>query len=159
MLWILEKIDSSFINAFEDAGKLDQEVVDAYVAQYGLSGPQKHLGVKRWYYLLRENPRIRLVTVGRPLDDWHEQAKIIVGSIKILGEFQATREYVGQLGLKLQMEPINWLQGDADEFFPHGSALLNAVSEQVLDRKAIERSQKALSQKYRHSSFRSNRKA
>jgi hypothetical protein len=85
--------------------KPDQRVIDAYVAAHG-QHQQKHVGFKRWYYLLKGNPRIRLSTTGRPLDDWAGEAKILVGTGDIIGEFEQNRAYTGQMGLRLQMEPI-----------------------------------------------------
>ena len=150
MIWRLEHVDTTFIDAFESAGDPDQAVIDAYVAQHGLGGPQKHTNVKRWYYLLKGNPRIRLSTIGMPLDAWLGEAKVLVGTGEIIGEFKGNREYVGQTGLKLQMEPIAWLRGQADVHYTTGHALLDTISEQVLDRKAIEHVQTAITQKYRH---------
>jgi hypothetical protein len=149
MLWRLEQINSTFIDAFEEAGEPDQAVITAYVAQHG-QHPPKHAGIKRWYYFLKDNHRIRLTTVGRPLDDWAGAAKIIVGTGEIIGESTGNRDLVGQVGLKLQFEPIAWLQGRADKTFVHGEALLAEISEQILDRKVIEQSQRSIRAKYQY---------
>ena len=87
MIWLLERIDTVLQDAFEWAGEPNQTIVDVYIAKHGQSGPQKHLGVKRWYYLHRDNPRIRLSTLGMPLDDWRGVAKIIVGTVEIIVSF------------------------------------------------------------------------
>lgn len=158
MIWRLEEVDWSLVNAFESAGEPDQDVIDAYIAQFGQRGAKKHVGIRRWYYLSKDNPRIRLTTLGMPLEDWHGEAKILVGTGTIIGEFEGNRDYVGQMGLTLHMEPIAWLQGEADSSFSNGSTLLASISEQVLDRREIGRSQAAISQIYRHKKNPSRRK-
>jgi hypothetical protein len=113
---------------------------------------QKNIGVKRWYYLLKENPRIRLVTVGRPLAAWDSlSAKMIVGTSKIIGEFPGNRHLVGRQGLQMKCEPIEWLRGSkADKEFPGGDALLQEISEQILDRRSIDMHQRRIQRKYEH---------
>jgi len=158
MIWRLERVDEPLANVFESAGEPDQDVIDAYVAQFGQRGPQKHVGIQRWYYLMKENPRIHLTTLGMPLEDWHGEAKILVGTNTIIGEFEGNREYIGQLGLTIHMEPIAWLRGEADKAFENGSTLLASISEQVLDRKEIDRVQATILQRYQHKKFPSRNK-
>ncbi len=151
MIWTLNTVDAAFLDAFEAAGDPDEAVIASYVARHGQHAP-KNVGVKRWYYLLKENPRVRLGTVGRPLGDWPGAGgvKILVGTSEIIGEFPGNRALVGQMGLHLQMEPIAWLQGEADRHFASGAALLAEISEQILDRRAIQQSQRRIQKRYEH---------
>lgn len=150
MLWKLERVDHALIDAFEHAGEPDQEVIAAYLQQrsHRPQQPPKHDGIKRWYYLLRDNPRVRLATVGRPLDDWDGSAKMIVGVNEIIGEFPKNRPYVGMRGLQLQCQPIAWLTGTADLEIADGTALLAEISEQILDKRAIDNIQQRIAQRY-----------
>lgn len=158
MIWRLRQVDDVFRTAFISAGMPDQQVIDEYLARTGKqNAPPKHVGVQRWYYLLQENGRIRLTTIGMPLTDWMEEGKILVGTNEIIGEFEGNRAFVGYTGLQLQMQPIAWLQGEADKEFSGGAALLAEISEQILDRSAIERTQATIAQKYRHPPKRSTR--
>lgn len=149
MIWRV-RIDQTLIEAFVHAGSPDQAVIDTHLARLGKARqPIRHGDAKRWYYLLRSNPRVRLLTVGRPLDQWvGKEAKIIVGAVKIIGEFPGNRALVGKRGLQLKCEPIESLIGNADLELANGEALLNEISEQLLDSKAIERSQRQIRRRY-----------
>jgi hypothetical protein len=143
-------LDRDFILQFEDAGEPDQAVIDAYIATLSRPlSPPKHQGFKRWYYFYRENHRIVLSTIGRPLSDWQGSSKVLVGTIEIIGEFESNAQHVGQTGLKLQCQPIEWMQGTADQEFANGTAMLAEISEQIFDRRVIERSQQQIKQLYK----------
>ena len=149
MIWSINTVDQAFIDAWHDAGQPDQAVIDAYMATSQRLSPQKHIGIRRWYYLFNDNARIRLTTIGRPLEDFAGlEAKVIVGTIEIIGEFEGNREFVGKRGLTLQCQPIAWLQGDADEVFATGGEALAAISEQIIDREDIQRSQRTIKSRY-----------
>lgn len=152
MIWTLDHLDQAFIKAWEDVGEPNQEVITAYLAKIRRpQHPQKHQGIKRWYYLLQENPCIRLVSLGMPLHEWKGAAKLIVGTNEIIGEFPGNRPYVGKMGLQLQCQPLAWLQGVPDKAFPSGQALLSEISEQILDRREIEQSQQRTQKRYQWS--------
>lgn len=149
-LWKIAEVDPAFIAAFEDAGEPDQAVIDAYLARSRRKvTPQKHDGIKRWYYLRADNHRIRLGTVARPLADFAgKPAKMLVGTSEIIGEFPGNHAFVGQQGLRLTMEPIEWLHGDADKAFATGSEALAEISEQILDLRRAKRVQQEIAEKY-----------
>lgn len=149
MLWTVV-VDSTLIDAFSDVGQPDQAVVDAYLrSSHKRQHPQKHAGMRRWYYLMCSNPRVRLCSVGMSLADFAgKPAKILVGTNEILGEFKGNRALVGKRGLQLQCQPIAWLHGQADKHFANGAALLAEISEQVLDLRAIEQSQEQIKRRY-----------
>jgi hypothetical protein len=150
MIWRVTTIDEAFMACFTEAGEPDQATIDAYLRQ--TKQPQhtkKNPGVKRWYYLQQENPRISFTTVGRPLSDWTGlPAKLIVVTRTIIGEFPANRPYQGLLGFQLKCEPIEWLRNQADREFAMASDILPEISEQVLDRHRIEASQEQIKQRY-----------
>lgn len=149
MIWRVQRIDQLLIDAFENAGEPDQRVISAYLRKtHKPMHPPKHDGIRRWYYLLAENRRIRLATTGRPLAEWRGEAKVLVGTNEIIGEFAGNRKLVGQRGLQLKCEPIEWLQGEADLVLADGAALLAEISEQILDGKAIDRSQRNIARRY-----------
>lgn len=150
MMWRINSVDQAFIDAWQDAGDPDQAVIDAYVAKLRRPlSPQKHTGVRRWYYLFNDNPRIRLISIGRPLEDFAGlPAKVMVGTVEIIGEFPGNRAYVGRRGLTLNCQPIEWLQGAADEEFADGNAALAAISEQIIDLREIQRSQRSIKERY-----------
>lgn len=150
MIWKITAIDEPFIAAFVPAGEPDQRVIDDYLRKTRRPmQPPKHDGVKRWYYLCRDNPRIRLSCIGRPLDDWKAlPAKCLVGTNEIIGEFEGNREFIGQRGSQLTMQPIEWLQGTADAVYASGSAALSEISEQILDKRRIDRRQREVQSKY-----------
>ena len=149
MIWKINNVDRAFIDAWHDAGQPDQAVIDAYTATSRRVSPQKHVGIRRWYYLFNDNPRIRLTTIGRPLEDFAGQAaKVLIGTVEIIGEFSGNRDLVGKRGLTLQVQPIDWLQGEANEVFATGEAALAAISEQVIDRQDIQRSQRDIKRRY-----------
>jgi len=76
-----------------------------------------------------------------------KHAKIIVGTNEIIGEFPGNRDLVGLRGLQLQCQPIAWLEGEADLVLEDGAALLDEISEQILDSKAIDRSQRRIARR------------
>lgn len=149
MLWTVT-VDSTLLDAFEDAGEPDQVVIDDYLRRTHKPRPApKHTGVKRWYYLMRDNPRMRLSTIGMPLVDCAgKQVKVLVGVSEIIGEFPGNRALVGKRGLQLQCQPIAWLQGSPDQHFTSGAAMLAEISEQPLDRHEIEASQEKIKRRY-----------
>src|SRR5579863_6625358 len=144
MIWTLNQVDPDLIAAFQSAGEPDQAVIDAAIASLPRrrQHQQERLGVKRWYYLLAENPRISLATLGMPLEEWQGGAFFIVGTRLIIGEFVDNREVAGLKGLQMKMQPIQWMTGQADLRFASGAQLLAEISEQVLDLQAAERSQR-----------------
>lgn len=150
MIWKITAIDESFIDAFVPAGEPDQQVIDDYLRRTRRSmHPPKHDGVKRWYYLHKDNPRIRLSCIGRPLSDWKAlPAKCLVGTNEIIGEFPGNREFIGQRGSQLTLQPIEWFTGDADATYPSGSAALSEISEQILDKRRIEQRQREVRKRY-----------
>lgn len=150
MIWKIVTIDAAFIAAFVSAGQPDQDVINAYLARTRKPMQQpKHEGVRRWYYLHSDNPRIRLATIGRPLEDFTGLAgKCIVGTNSIIGEFPGNRNFVGQRGSQLTLQPIEWLQGEADQEFTDGSTALAGISEQILDRRRIDENQRTIQRKY-----------
>lgn len=149
MLWTV-RVDSTLIAAFEDAGQPDRAVIDEYLARSHKPRHQpKHEGIRRWYYLLKDNPRVRLACVGMPLADFAgKSAKILVGTNEIIGEFRGNRALIGKRGLQLQCSPIEWLHGQADKSFATGAAMLAEISEQILDLREIERSQEKIKRAY-----------
>jgi hypothetical protein len=150
MIWKILQINEAFIDAWTSAGEPDQAVIDAHVGRLRRKLPAaQHTGVMRRYYLLNENTRVRLATIGRPLEDFSGLgAKVVVGTHEIIGEFPGNEEFIGLKGLKLQCEPVEWLQGQADQEFATGSEALAAVSEQVLDLRRAEVVQREITQKY-----------
>jgi hypothetical protein len=151
MIWKITTIDAAFIAAFADAGEPDQRVIEAHLRKmHKPMHPQKHEGMRRYYYLLADNPRVRLFCIGRTLSDFAGlPAKIIVGTYEIIGEFPSNRAFIGQTGLKLQCEPIAWLSGNADKVFPTGSRALAEISEQILDLRKIKESQRQIRRRYK----------
>jgi hypothetical protein len=150
MIWKIHYINSAFIAAFEHAGEPDQAVIDAYLAKtQRRMHPPKHDGVKRWYYLCSENLRVRLGTIGRPLEDFAGlAAKCLIGTNEIIGEFEGNRAYIGQRGSQLTLQSIEWLQGHADQEFPDGSAALAEISMQILDLRRATVIQQEIKEKY-----------
>ena len=149
MIWTLDQADPGFIAAFEAAGEPDQAVIDAHMrALPARRYPPERTFVKRWYYLLQENPRISLATLGMPLEAWRGPAFFIVGTREIIGEFPANRPYIGMKGLQMKMQPLSWMAGQADLSFASGAQLLAEISEQILDLDAAHRSQRSIKRKY-----------
>ncbi len=149
MIWTLDRVDAALLSAFADAGDIDQAVVDQRMEQFPSQqhAPARSV-VKRWYYLLADNPRIGLVCISQPLYEWLGSAFLIVGTRTIIGEFEANKAFVGKLGLHLKMQPLAWLTGEADRHFATGAQLLAEISEQVLDRRAIRESQERRTRMY-----------
>jgi hypothetical protein len=149
MIWKISTIDQAFINAWSNAGEPDQHIIDTYLERKQLrQKPMRHVGVQRWYYLLSDNPRIRLLTLGRPLVEWIGlSGKIQVGTNEIIGEFAGNRDYVGQRGLQIGLRPAEWLQGQ-DKTFALGSSLFEEISEQILDSRSIDRVQSDIQSRY-----------
>jgi len=150
MIWTLDIIDASLSEAFIDAGPIDQAAIDRHLGRRGPRYPEARPGVKRYYYLLRDNPRISLAALGMPLDAWQGGAFFIVGTRLIIGEFALNREFRGRQGLQMKMQPLAWMTGKADRQFSSGAALLAEISEQVLDLSEIERSQERVKKRYEH---------
>jgi|SRR5579875_775274 hypothetical protein len=150
MIWKITTIDVAFVAAFEDAGEPDQRVIDDYLRKtHKPMHPPKHEGIRRYYYLLADNPRVRLGTLGMSLAEFAgKSAKIIVGTNEIIGEFEGNRAFIGHMGLKLQCEPIAWLRGHADREFATGSLALAEISEQILDLRKIKESQRRTRRRY-----------
>lgn len=148
MIWTIKNIDD-FLPAFTLAGEPDQAVIDAYLARTRhRQQPLKHEGVRRYYYLLHDDARVRLTCVGMPLDAWRGGAMVKVGVNEIIGEFPGNRHLIGQKGLQLQFTPIAWLREPADQAFVNGAQALEAISFQILDLNRIEQSQQQIQQKY-----------
>ena len=150
MIWTLDTVDPNLIAAFTAADDPDQAVIDAYMQQ--LPPRRRHqperAGVKRWYYLHRENPRISLATLGMPLDGWRGGAFFIVGTREIIGEFPGNQAFTGKKGLQMKMQPIQWMSGQADQHFASGAQILAEISEQILDLDAAQQSQRSIRRKY-----------
>lgn len=71
MIWTINDI-SAFRSAFVAAGEPDQSIINAYLAKKRRTmQPQARPGVRRYYYLLAEDPRVSLCCVGMPLADWN----------------------------------------------------------------------------------------
>lgn len=149
MIWIIDNI-RAFQAAFTSAGEPDQAVIDAFLqtTQHKQHAPA-HEGVKRYYYLLADDPRVVLCCVGMPLADWRGPAMAIVGTREIIGEFPGNRHLVGKKGLQIRMQPATWLKEPADRHFADAGQALEEISFQVLDLETIERSQQDIAQKYR----------
>ncbi len=138
MIWRLLNVEQAFIDAWTDAGRIRQHVVDRQVQAHGQYAPaQRNQNEPRWYYLHYLEPRIRLATVGLPLDQWQGGAKIIIGTCSIIGEFDGNSHLVGERGLKLQMEPLDMLRVQPDDEFVNGMAVLLELSNQIMDRDAL----------------------
>jgi len=148
MIWTISQVDDLLCQAFVDAGPIDQGAIDRATRGQGPRYQEARPGVKRYYYLLADNPRISLAALGMPLDNWQGGAFLIVGTRTIIGEFELNKPHVGKLGLQLKMQPIAWMQGMADKQFRSGQEVLAEISEQVLDRREIERSQERIQKKY-----------
>lgn len=115
MIWTLSTVDPDLIAAFQSAGEPDQAVIDAYMQKLPRRRhyqPERP-GVKRWYYLMRDNPRISLAALGMPLEDWQGPA-FFVGTRAIIGEFPGNRAFVGKKGLQMKMQPLTLMTGQAD---------------------------------------------
>ncbi len=151
MIWTLDLVDTQFVSAWLPAGEPDQRVIAAYVRKQPprRQHQQERPGVKRWYYLLRDNQRTVLSTLGMPLEEWRDGAFFIVGTREIIGEFPGNQPYAGKKGLQLKMQPRAWMSGQADEPFASGRRLLDAISEQILDLDAAQRVQWAIKKNYR----------
>lgn len=148
MIWTIEDV-SGFQEVVTPAGEPDQSVIVAYLAQSRQRlQPQKQPGVKRWYYLLADDPRVTLATVGMPLEDWHGSAMCMIGTRQIIGEFPGNRHLIGRKGLQLKMQPIAWLKEPADKTFRTAQQALEELSFQVLDLDQALRSQWNIQQKY-----------
>lgn len=150
MIWTLDLIDGQFISAFVNAGDPDQRVIDEYLSRqpHRRLQPPERPGIKRWHYLLQDNPRIGLTTLAMPLDVWQGGTFFLVGTRNIIGEFTGNREFVGMKGLHLKMQPLAWMAGRADQQFASGAQLLAEISEQILDLDAAQRSQRKTRQRY-----------
>lgn len=151
MIWTLAQVDTDFIAAFQSAGEPNQAVIDAYMCK--LPARRRHqperASVKRWHYLMQDNPRIGLTSLGMPLEQWQGGAFFLVGTREIIGEFAGNREVAGLKGFHLKMQPLRWMTGQADYLrFASGAQLLAEISEQVLDRQAAERVQRETRKKY-----------
>ena len=139
MIWRLDN-PSDLAAAFIDAGDIDEQVVAAYRASTRQpQHEQKRPDIKRWYYLLKDNPRVSLCCVGMPLDVWHGPAMLIVGTREIIGEFAGNCAVRGIRGLQLKMQPLSWMSGEPGRRFATGNQLLSEISEQVLDLRAVSR--------------------
>lgn len=148
MIWTINDL-SAFPAAFAHAGDPDQAVIAAYVAQSRRpQQPQSRPGVRRYYYLLNDDPRVSLCAVGMPLDAWAGGAMCKVGTSEIIGEFKGNRHLVGRKGLRLQLQPLAWLNAPADEHYESGGQALEAVSFQVLDLDRAAQSQRRIVQQY-----------
>lgn len=148
MIWTLQNVDSALIAAFQDAGIPDQWVIDAHLTRRGQRYQQERPGIKRWYYLHREEPRIRLTCVSMPLDAWIGGAFLIVGTQEIIGEFPGNQHLVGKKCLQMKMQPLAWMTGQADQDFAGGALMLAEISEQILDLGKIEQVQRTIRKKY-----------
>ena len=149
MIWSLDSV-RDLVPVFADAGPIDEAAVHEHLRKSRRKPYEpSHPGVKRWYYLHKEEPRISLCCVGMPLEAWQGAAMLIVGTREIIGEFAGNRHAVGRKGLQMKMQPIAWLRGRAEKRFEAGSHLLAEISEQVLDQRDIERVQSRLARKYR----------
>ena len=150
MIWILDSIDDLFTGAFLSAGEPDQQIINRHMSHQPRHRQHQPVrpGVKRWYYLLAENPRISLSTVGRPLADWQGGAFFIVGTREIIGEFPGNQGCIGKKELQMKMQPLAWMSGQADQQFASGAQLLAEISEQILDLDAAERSQRQTKRRY-----------
>src|SRR5581483_2520989 len=135
MIWTLKEVDPDFLAAFAPAGEPDQRIIDAHMRT--LPPRRRHQperpGVKRWYYLMRDNPRISLSTLAMPLEQWQGGLFLLIGTREIIGEFPGNRPYIGKKGLQMKMQPLAWMTGQADRSFASGAHLLAEISEQVLD--------------------------
>ena len=145
MIWKINLIDTPFVAAWLSAGRPDQAVVNRH-GQHPHA--QRNAGEPRYYYLLRSDSRIRLATVGLPLGAWQGAGKVLLGTGVIIGEFHGNAHLVGRNGLRLQMEPLDLLSGVPDQEFATGSQALSAISEQIIDRVAIEESQYKIRTQY-----------
>ena len=119
--------DADGLARLEGAGDPDMAVVARAV---GLSRrPQADPDLRRYYYVGRDNPRVRLVVVGQPLPIMAQAGglKCVVGSARILGEFALQRPHIGQLGLSVKVEPLAWLSGHPDQTFATLSDFLDSL--------------------------------
>lgn len=149
MIWTLEDV-GELVSVFNDAGPIDERAISEYIRNsHKRQHKSSHPGVKRWYYLHKEEPRISLCCVGMPLEAWQGAAMLIVGTREIIGEFAGNRHAIGRKGLQMKMQPIAWLRGRAEKRFAIGGQLLAEISEQVLDQPEIEKVQSRLARKYR----------
>jgi hypothetical protein len=135
MIYTITMVDNQFKAAWEPAGEPDQEVIEQHAAKHKHHQPRQPK-IKRWYYLLKEDSRISLRTAGQPLEDWPQEngAKILVGTGEIIGEFPGNQENTGKLGLRILMEPIEWLQGEANKYYYSGTQFLANIDVRILER-------------------------
>jgi hypothetical protein len=149
MIWQIDTV-SDLVEAFTDAGDIDEQVIAAYLATTRQpQHEQKRPDIRRWYYLLKDNPRVSLCCVGMPLDAWQGPAMLIVGTREIIGEFAGNRAVRGKLGLQLKMQPLAWMSGDPGRRFAKGSQMLAEISEQVLDLRPASRVQENDKKRFR----------
>jgi hypothetical protein len=152
MIWKVLSVDPQFIQKFSDAGPIDWNVVNAHLNQKRRRPivPQQNPDVPRWYYLLQDDPATRMGTVGAQLDQFKgHPAKLIIGTVEIIGEFAGQRELIGIKGLKLQLEPIHMLSGEPDAVFKTASLALASLSNQIPNLEQAEKSQRDIQNKYR----------
>jgi hypothetical protein len=149
MIWSISDL-SDLVPLVVPAGEPDQQVIAAYLTHTKKpQHPQKHQGIKRYYYLLRDDVRVVFTSLGMPLDAWRGGAMAKVGTREIIGEFAGNRHFTGRKGLFLQLSPIAWLEGEADQHFLNAAQALQELSFQILDLDRIEQSQRAIERKYR----------
>jgi hypothetical protein len=144
MIWQINHVDHAFIAEFLEAGQIDPQVISAHLKDKPLPPNRATVqaGKPRFYYLWREDMRVKVVTVGMPLAEmWDKAVKVTVGSHDILGEFTEQKPYTGRKGLSLRFEAVAWLTGAADQTFPTATEALNNLSLQGLDLDRPARSQ------------------
>jgi hypothetical protein len=148
VIWTIDDI-RDLVPLVVPAGEPDQQVIAAYLARTRRpQHPPKHQGVKRYYYLLRDEPRVVFTCLSMPLEAWQGGVMAKVGTREIIGEFAGNRHLVGKKGSQLQFSPIAWLQGEADQHFLNASQALQELSFQILDLDRAERSQRAIARQY-----------
>ena len=150
-IWQLNLVDTILETAFEFAGQPDQVIIDRALRDSGRTlRPQSQPEIPRYYYLLREDARVRLTIVGTPLDRWPdgEGAMLVVGTLVSLGEFEKTRHLRGKLTLNLKMQSLAEMQGQPKRVLKNGQTLLDEISLQVLDRESIELAQQPKKRKH-----------